>query len=195
MSRYVTLSRDFIINAIEKESKLEPGQWIDDSTDDDSAQGVARIETVRDCARCAVGAVLTRALHPSTSVGKLIDLARENAENAEGDYAPNLTDVCDVDTLSDLDDMSTKEMYDHLTAFARRLLYDLEQPMIALSAFFEGAAEIARQTLGYMPTHLDAAMDAVRDRTVAFVRENFPETVEVYIDGASPAEDVSCRTE
>lgn len=192
MSRYATITKEFIIDAIRKETRLQAGRWLDlgDCPEDEGKEALPLKEV--DCARCAVGAVLTRVLDPETPAGLAVEIAAEIA--GDGDFAPSVELVL-RETIGSGYGFDEDGLYKRLTLFAKDIVENRDQPMTALSAFFEGAISIVNELDGYRPTHESGVMERVRDRTIDFVRENFPETVEIYIDGAKPAEDVPCRTE
>ncbi len=169
---HVRLTKEFIIDAISKETRLEAGSFV--YTSGDVNIHPVFIDTVEpeSCDVCAVGAVMWRALEPHQNVFYVHDAAQ--AATKEGSCIPEFIDTDDPEDCSGDDDVNDMDG----VRFLALSLIHAGLHMNALSMFFEGAC------------HYIDNIDDVAAATVAFVKEHFPDSVVVDIDGARPARDI-----
>ncbi len=161
MERTIEVSKEWVAEALEKESELIPGHgWI-----------MTIYEERKPCPVCAVGAVMRAALSPSTAGNRAIyKMAESNGLNG------GLTAV-------GLSLESIEEIY----GLASRSVE--AEPMNALSFVFESLNELHRRQ-GLIN---EECYSAVQRDTIAFVREYFPATVRIYINGYEPAMDAGVK--
>lgn len=173
----IEISRARIIKAIQQEPirTLRAGNWIepgDRSTEDSKV-------TSKDCSVCAVGAVLRNAaLAPSNKVEKLYDAAHAG-----------INDFYSATTYPG-EALNAQEYMTALSAFFESesgRWTDTEEYDVVGEGQYRDATKYARTK--YNKAY-DLFMEGVRKRTVAWVKANFPKTIQIDIDGAKPAKDV-----
>lgn len=151
----VKLTREFVLDAIEKESRLRAGYWIDWF-----GESAGHDVNAEDCAVCAVGAVMRRALAKSAKATEVEFLCAE----AAGTETEVVSGLCLTGGTNMESAISTAK------TFVNKL------PMAALSHVFETASRLYPRTF--------------RDVTLNFVREHFPPVILVDVQGSKPASDV-----
>ncbi len=160
MKREIEVSREWVAEALEKESKLLAGRgWI--------ALWASSVHR-QDCAVCAVGAVMRRALSPDYGGNFAID------DTAELNAVEGRLCIVGTDRY-----YSVEDIFDAASEGG------VAFPMNALSFVFESLGEYHRQGNA---TLLEIA-DAVRRDAIRFVRDYFPERVRLKINGYEPAQD------
>lgn len=187
----VNVTKARIARAIAKEPVLTPGAWASMVKDakarldpDDLYTGfdetmLKKLKTKsKDCAVCAVGAVMRDILDPSQNACA-IENASEQAVTGPSGYLHEF-DIAPV--------IYTKEDRKGLYKNAKETVA-AGAPMAALSMLFEGLSSYYRQQRNSRElTTRDLAQ--IRRSVVAFVQTNFPYKVTIDIDGARPAKDV-----
>lgn len=160
----IELTREFVANAIESEAQLVPGTWI------------SRADEPRpNCPACAVGSVMRRALDAAETTRNVFESCEDNARSVEAPdgsyvtYSGTTDDGCEPASFA-------QDVIDRAASVAH------SAPMTALSYVFESLHDLYRSKTDRHET--------VRIATVAFVREHFPETIRVNINGFAAAADV-----
>lgn len=156
----IELTKAQVIKAIEREPLLRPGAWIRGDYDTQ----IGSLKT-RECGACAVGGVLRATLAPTCTVGRLYGIA----DVAAGD---RVVPACRHDAPRGIFEEAVGRIRDG-------------EPWAALSIVFEGLCDLRGRS---SPTGGLRGQDlaVVRRQTVAFVRNHFPNTVRMDIDGARP---------
>lgn len=165
----IRLTKQQIIDAIVEEPLLYANNWFRYKTERDGPIDIDRpphtINSVTVCSACAVGAVLRRVLHGDQPAGMVHRAAEEAMGRAQ--VAPGRGD--------------------NYFPMAMELI-SLRSYMAALSMFFEGRW---REDSGrYIEDIEEEDIENVRTSTVRFVEANFPDTIDVNINGALPAEGI-----
>lgn len=177
----VEITKDFIVKALDAErvELLRPGMWFGIPSSDGK-----RPELPKElCIRCAVGSVVNRMLAPTTESYWIFQLS---GRVTSGDLvAPGYHE---------------HRSYEDLEEFVSGELGGGQvQPMSALSYFFEAACMIegSRRRIEvddldeYSQEKVNEMISEARARTIEFVRDHFPEKMEVDINGHEPAQDVA----
>lgn len=166
----IRLTKQQIIDAITEEPLLYANNWFRYKTEREGVFVVDRpqtpsINSVVVCSACAVGAVLRRVLHGDQPAGMVHRAAEEAMGRAQ--VAPGRGE--------------------NYFSMAMELI-SLRSYMAALSMFFEGRW---REDSGrYIEDIEEEDIENVRTSTVRFVEANFPDTIDVNINGALPAEGI-----
>jgi hypothetical protein len=147
------VTKNIIIDALKHEPNLAPGMWLDYDDDNDDV-----LSALKDCPRCAVGAVLTAVLPPSTEASELDRIAMRNVRECVYTRGGH-------------------EQYAKEKAEAG-LYFD------ALSIFFEGVFFEAEQDGDFERLYPEKDPDVVeraRTRTIKFVEAHFPDEIELNL--------------
>jgi hypothetical protein len=170
----IVITKQNVIDGLTKEPifRLRPGAWMDRS--------IAKQE---DCPRCAVGCVLANVLSDRNGLGlTLADIVNEVAGKMTSGYSITPEDFGGDEPLTD----------DAVFDEAMHLLSKQKQPVAALSCYFEGHCDIRRaerEELSADP-NMQEVVHAAREDTIVFVRNHFPESFIVDINGFEPMTDV-----
>lgn len=187
----IELSKQQVIEALRVEpvGSLKPGSWIQplglESRDEDIDHASWTRPALAACGVCACGAVMRRAaLAASVS-------ARD---------AYRVLDRATSETYVTCTPINAEDVIERGASAINR-----DYPMNGLSIVFEGLSKIYGRALDGDPDVMilgsdhrgadgDAIMERVRQETIAFVEEHFPDTIIVDINGAEPAVDAKIVT-
>jgi hypothetical protein len=162
--KQVTVTKAQIIEAIQKETKLNPGTWIHPPYDKELVEAKPK-----ECRVCAVGAVLQDVLlrmNPEIGAVNVAELA--GFLTAPADITPTFPTKHQGDIYQeDLADLTKQAL-----KLVEQRLY-----MNALSVYFEGVSFLDDWKYG---GHLQRA--EVRRKVVTFVEEHFPDAITIGVD-------------
>jgi hypothetical protein len=174
----VRITKNRIMKAIKNEPALRPGSWIDimkvyEKSGNVQVGGWEFMNKVnakdKECSVCAVGAIMRDILDP-TSTARKLDSAAAQATSGSAIHFDSYEN-----------DLSR-------SAIIKRAKEDVFKGryMNALSVLFEGLGELKGGWESLTPRDIAG----LRRSAIAFVKKNFPHSVEIDIDGAKAAKDV-----
>lgn len=195
----VNVTKNRIIKAIRNEPALAAGSWATISSaafkkmtakdhkfedrsrySQDVLENMPRNLKTKDCAVCAVGAVMREILDPKQSLNNISWAAEASVQDSNYTVASFGSDFYNLDELEET---------------ALQILQD-GVAMNALSYLFEGLDSYYKEglKLEHNVPLSGRYIGIIRKRVIKFIDKNFPKTIQIDIDGAKPAKDVKVIT-